>query len=74
VRLILSDDGQFALQYAGRREIRGTYAYSRANNTVALDFGQGKATGSINDDALTLSFDSAMQLAEFEDVSFIRVP
>lgn len=79
-RFVLSDDGRFALQYESGSEYRGTYTYSKATSTIAFDWegwstaGPWAATGSLKDDVLAVSFNLVMQLSDFENASYKRVP
>jgi hypothetical protein len=79
-RFVLGDDGRFALQYEGIAEYRGTYSYSDATGTLTFEWegwstaGPWGATASVRDDVLTVSFNVVMQLSDFENARYRRVP
>ena len=79
-RFVLGDDGRFALQYEGLAEYRGTYSYAEATGTITFGWegwstaGPWGATGAVRDDVLTVSFNIVMQLSDFENASYKRVP
>jgi hypothetical protein len=78
-RYVLYDDGTFALQYLQSRvsfEYRGTY--TDANGLITFEWegwsvaGPWAATGSINDDSLTVRYNLIMELSDFEDAVYAR--
>lgn len=79
-RFVLGDDGRFELRYEGIGHYRGAYAYSRETDSITFRWegwsvaGPWGATGSIKDDVLTVSFNIIMQLSDFEDASYKRIP
>lgn len=79
-RFVLGDDGRFELQYDGIGKYRGTYTFSQTTNSLSFSWegwsaaGAWGATGSIKDDVLTVRFNIIMQLSDFEDASYRRVP
>ena len=78
-RFVLGDDGRFALQY-DCCEYRGTYTYSQATGIITFEWegwsiaGPWGATGSLTGDLLSVSFNLVMQLSDFEDAKYRRVP
>ena len=77
-RFILGDDGRFVLRYEGSGVYRGTYRYSDGILTFEWEgwsiAGPWGATGSFRDDVLTVTFNIVMQLSDFENASYKRVP
>jgi hypothetical protein len=79
-RFVLGDDGRFELQYEGLGQYRGTYTYSQDANSLTFSWegwsvaGPWGASGTIKDDVLAVSFNIIMQLSDFEDASYRRVP
>ena len=77
-RYVLYDDGRFALQYIGINDYRGTY--KEANGVITFEWegwstaGPWGAAGSITDAALTVRYNLIMQLSDFEDAVYSRVP
>lgn len=77
-RYVLYADGTFAYQQPGNQQWPGSY--TRADSVVALDFGvtavggPWKATAVIRGDTLSVSYNSGMQLNDFENASFVRAP
>jgi hypothetical protein len=77
-RFVLYQDGTFALQFVSPRwgffEYPGRYA--RADSRIALTFQEWGwvATGTVLGDRMTVTYNSTMSLADFEDGDYIRVP
>lgn len=78
-RYVLYDDGTFALQYLqsqGSSEYRGTY--KDANGLITFGWegwsaaGPWGATGSLNDDSLTVRYNLIMELTDFENAVYLR--
>jgi len=79
-RYVVGDDGRFELQYPGIVAYRGTYKYSEETGLITFGWegsslaGPWGATGSVRDDVLTVRYNLIMQMSDFEDSSFTRVP
>ena len=72
-RYVLYGDNRFALQYLGLGEYHGTYKAADGVVTFAWDGGGSwGAAGSLTDDALTVRYNTAMQLSDFEDATYVR--
>lgn len=78
-RLVLYDgsDGRFALQLShhigGFSETRGRY--TRAGSEIAFVFDEwGPATGTLRGDSLSIRYNPNMQLVDFMDGVYVRVP
>ena len=75
-RYVLYDDGAFALQYANRGEYRGTY--SEANGDITFNWegwtvsGPWGATGVLNGEVLTVTYNLIMTLDDFENAVYVR--
>lgn len=80
-RFVLADDGRFALRYENiGNEYRGTYTYTEATGRITFAWegwslaGPWEATGLLQGEVLTVSFNSIMQLTDFENATYTRVP
>jgi hypothetical protein len=80
-RYVLYDDGTFALQYLrsqGAFEYRGTYA--NTNGLITFQWegwsraGPWGATGSLNNDALTVQYNFIMEMTDFENGVYLQTP
>lgn len=74
-RYVLYADNRFALQYIGLADYSGTY--QEANGVITFkwdDDGSWGAAGSLTDDALAVRYNLLMQLSDFEDATYVRVP
>jgi hypothetical protein len=76
-RFVLYDDGRFALQYEYPiGEYRGTYTMT--NGVIDFDFegwsGERDAQGTLKDDMLSVHYSFIMQLTDFEDANYTRIP
>jgi hypothetical protein len=78
-RFILYDNGGFALQYPS---LSGDYrgGYTEANGVIIFGWegwsvaGPWGATGTITGDMLTIQYNLIMQLTDFEDAVYARMP
>jgi ABC-type transport system substrate-binding protein len=78
-RFVLYDSGGFALQYPS---LGGAYrgGYTEANGVITLAWegwsvaGPWGATGTIKGDMLTIQYNLIMQLTDFEDAVYARMP
>ena len=79
-RFVLADDGRFALQYEGSGEYRGTFTYAETTGRITFAWegwslaGPWEATGLLRGEVLTVSFNVIMQLTDFENATYMRVP
>jgi hypothetical protein len=80
-RYVLYDDGKFALQYLqslGSWQYPGTYQEADGKLTFTFDGrgwsipGQPDARGVLEGDVLTVSYNSIMQMSDFEDGVYVR--
>ena len=75
-RYVLYDDGTFALQSQGAFEYRGTYANSNGLITFQWEgwsrAGPWGATGSLNDDSLTVQYNFIMEMTDFENGVYLQ--
>ena len=79
-RYVLYDEGTFALQYSTARnpffEYRGTY--SEANGHIDFSWegwsaaGPWGASGTLTGDSLSVTYNSIMQMTDFEDGVYVR--
>ena len=75
-RYVLYDDGAFALQYLNLGEYRGTY--SDANGVVTFNWegwssaGPWGATGVLNGEVLSVTYNLIMMLTDFEDAVYLQ--
>jgi hypothetical protein len=77
-RYLLYADGTFALQYASARYPFFEYlgAYSEENGLITLDFsgdGRWDATGTIDDESLTVKYNDIMIHSDFENGVYQRL-
>jgi hypothetical protein len=78
-RFVLHDNGAFVLQYPN---IGGSYrgGYTEADGVVTFTWegwsaaGPWGATGTISGDSLTVRYNLIMQLTDFEDAVYVRMP
>jgi len=81
-RYVLYDNGSFALQYATATspffEYRGKYTQSGATLTFTWEgwsaAGPWGSTGTLEGDTLTVKYNLIMQLSDFVDGTYVRVP
>jgi hypothetical protein len=80
-RLVLYDDGGFVLQYPTLSASDGYRGgYTDSNGTVTFRWegwsiaGPWGATGTLVGDSLTIRYNEVMQLTDFEDAVYVRVP
>jgi hypothetical protein len=78
-RFILYDQGAFVLQYATLgEEYRGRY--TETDSVIRFEWdawsaaGPWGATGTLDGDSLTVRYNLIMQLTDFEDAVYVRVP
>jgi ABC-type transport system substrate-binding protein len=78
-RFVLYDNGAFVLQYVGLvADYRG--GYTEANGVIAFAWegwsvaGPWSATGTIRGETLTVQYNLIMQLTDFEDAVYTRMP
>jgi hypothetical protein len=78
-RFVLYDTGAFVLQFVGLGiEYRG--GYTEANGFIVFEWegwniaGPWGATATVNGDSLTVRYNLIMQLTDFEDAVYVRVP
>jgi len=77
-RFVLYDNGAFVLQYVGFADYRG--GYTEANGVIAFEWegwsvaGPWGATGTIRGDTLMVQYNLIMQLTDFEDAVYTRMP
>lgn len=77
-RFVLYDNRAFVLQYISGGEYPGRYA--EANGVLTFQFegwsvaGAWDATGTLADELLTVQYNVIMQLSDFEDAVYRRVP
>ena len=68
------DDGTFALQYASADAVQGRYTEVDADVRFTFDgkraIPEDGATGTLNQDTLTVRYGSLMSLSDFEDAVY----
>jgi len=78
-RFVLYDNGAFVLQYVGLGADYGG-GYTETNGVIAFEWegwsvaGPWGATGTIRGETLTVQYNLIMQLTDFEDAVYTRMP
>lgn len=76
-RLVLYDNGAFALQYPSLGTVAYRGGYSAANGEMTFEWegwstaGAWGATAALTGDALTMRYNLIMQLSDFEDAAYV---
>ena len=79
-RFVLYDNGAFVLQYPSLSEGGYRGGYQDANGVIMFEWegwnvaGPWGATGTLKRDSLTIQYNEIMQLADFEDASYVLMP
>ncbi len=77
-QFVLYDNGTFALQYPNIPEYRGTYTETDGTITFNWDgwsvAGPWAATGTLSGNQLTVRYNLIMELTDFENAVYTRMP
>ena len=79
-RFVLYDNGAFVLQYPSLGEGGYRGGYEDANGVIRFEWegwsvaGPWGATGTLKGDSLTVQYNQIMQLTDFEDAVYVRIP
>jgi len=79
-RFVLYDNGAFVLQYSSLGEGGYRGEYKDANGIVTFEWegwsvaGRWGASGTLRGDELTVQYNLIMQLTDFEDAVYVRIP
>jgi hypothetical protein len=79
-RFVLYDNGAFVLQFLSLGEAGYRGAYEEANGVITLQWegwstaGPWGATGTLKGDSLTVQYNLIMQMTDFEDAVYVRMP
>ena len=79
-RFVLYDNGAFVLQYPSLGEGGYRGGYEDTNGVIMFEWegwsvaGPWGATGTLKADSLTVQYNHIMQLTDFEDAVYVRIP
>jgi len=79
-RFVLYDNGASVLQFPSLGEGGYRGGYTDANGVITFEWegrnvaGSWGASGTLKGDALTVQYNPMMQLSDFEDAVYVRIP